>query len=86
MNFFECVANSKPFQVVAHSNDLDSYFFVKSYAEALPIFERLIDSDVYDSVYIASSLTGELYAHFNKTSDESGTEISFWYSSLLSAN
>lgn len=79
MNFFECVANGKPFQVVAHSNDLDSYFFVKSYDEAVPIFERLIDSDVYDSVYIASSLTGELYAHFNKTSDESGTEVSLWF-------
>lgn len=79
MDFFECVANSKPFQVVAHSDNLDSYFFVKSYAEALPIFERLIDSDVYDSVYIASSLTGELYAYYNKTSDECGTEITLWF-------
>ena len=76
---FETIINGKPFQVTAHSDDLDSYFFMKSYDEALPIFERLIDSDVYDSVYIASSLTGELYAHFNKTSDESGTEISFWF-------
>lgn len=79
MNFFECVANSKPFQVVAHSDNLDSYFFVKSYAEALPIFERLIDSEVYDSVYIASSLTGELYAHYNKTTDDYGTEVSLWF-------
>ena len=76
---FETIINDKPFQVDAHSDDLDSYFFVKSYAEALPIFERLIDSDVYDCVYIASSLTGELYAHYSKTSDESGTEISLWF-------
>lgn len=76
---FETIINDKPFQVDAHSDDLDSYFFVKSYAEALPIFERLIDSDVYDCVYIASSLTGELYAHYNKTSDESGTEVSLWF-------
>ncbi len=79
MDFFECVANGKPFQVVAHSDNLDSYFFVKSYAEALPIFERLIDSEVYDSVYIASSLTGELYAHYNKESNEYGTKITFWF-------
>lgn len=83
---FETIINGKPFQVVAHFDDLDTYFFVKSYAEALPIFERLIDSEVYESVYIASSLTGELYAHYNKTSDDYGTEISFWYSNLLSAN
>ena len=76
---FETIINGKPFQVVAHSNDLDSYFFVKSYAEALPIFERLIDSEVYDSVYIASSLTGELYAHYNKTTDDYGTEVSLWF-------
>lgn len=76
---FETIINDKPFQVDAHSDDLDSYFFVKSYAEALPIFERLIDSDVYDCVYIASSLTGELYAHYSKTSDESGTEVSLWF-------
>lgn len=83
---FETIINGKPFQVVAHFDDLDTYFFVKSYAEALPIFERLIDSDEYDSVYIASSLTGELYAHFNKTSDESGTEVSFWFSNVWFAN
>lgn len=76
---FENITNGKPFQVVAHSNELDSYFFVKSYDEALPIYERLIDSEVYDGVYIASSLTGELYAHYDKTSDESGTEITFWF-------
>ena len=76
---FENITNGKPFQVVAHSNDLDSYFFVKSYAEAFPIFERLTESDVYDSVYIASSLTGELYAHYDKASDEYGTEITFWF-------
>lgn len=76
---FEYIANAKPFQVVAHSNDLDSYFFIKSYAEALPIFERLIDSGVYDGVYIASSLTGELYAHYDKATDECGTEITLWF-------
>lgn len=76
---FEYVANAKPFQVVAHSNDLDSYFFIKSYAEALPIFERLIDSDVYDGVYIASSLTGELYAYYFKKPSANGTEIALWF-------
>lgn len=76
---FENITNGKPFQVVAHSNELDSYFFVKSYDEALPIYERLIDSEVYDGVYIASSLTGELYAHYDKASDEYGTEITLWF-------
>ncbi len=79
MNFLESVANGKPFQVVAHSDDLDSYFFVKSYDEALPIFERLIDSEVYDDVYIVSSLTGELYAHYIKESNEYDTKITLWF-------
>lgn len=71
--------NTKSFEVSAKSNSLDANFKVKEYDEAQKIFERLIDSDVYERVYLTDAFTGELYAHYNKTSDESGTEVSLWF-------
>ena len=71
--------NVKSFEISAHSNNLEAYFEVKTYDEAQKIFERLIDSDVYERVYLTDAFTGELYAHYNKTSDESGTEVSLWF-------
>lgn len=71
--------NTKSFEVSAKSNSLDANFKVKEYDEAQKIFERLIDSDVYERVYLTDAFTGELYAYYIKKPDANGTEITLWF-------
>ena len=71
--------NVKSFEISAHSNNLDAYFEVRTYDEAQKIFERLIESDVYERVDFTDACTGELYAYYFKKSNANGTEITLWF-------
>lgn len=70
--------NVKSFEISAHSNNLEAYFEVKTYDEAQKIFERLIESDVYERVDFTDAFTCELYAYYIKKPDANGTEITLW--------
>lgn len=70
---------SKVFEVYAHSENINASFNVKSYMDAEKIFERLVESDVYEFIAITDTLTGELYAYCAKESDKISTKFTLWF-------